>query len=75
VARKPPFGLNDLAIGGVDVIEEMRALGIAGADFAGDARVGKALAHCLEQVLDDPARNDPALLRADVRDYFTRGGK
>jgi len=75
VARKPPFGLKDLAIGGADVIEEMRALGIAGADFAGDARVGKALAHCLEQVLDDPARNDPALLRADVRDYFARGGK
>lgn len=70
--RRPPFGLKDLAIGGAEVIEEMQALGIVGKDFAGDERVGKALAHCLELVLDEPARNDPAALRAIVREYFAK---
>ena len=68
--RRPPFGVKDLAIGGGDVIGEMRALGLAGPEFAGDERVGKALAHCLEHVLDDPRSNDPATLRAVVRSYF-----
>ncbi|HEY7994083.1 MAG TPA: HD domain-containing protein [Candidatus Eremiobacteraceae bacterium] len=71
--RKPPFGIKDLAIGGADVIEVMKELGIAGRDFAGDERVGKALANCLEQVLDDPCRNETVALRAIVRDHFTAG--
>ena len=75
VARRPPFGLKDLAIGGEEVIEVMRSLGIAGNDFAGDERVGKALAHCLEMVLDDPSRNEPAVLRSIVREFFAKGGK
>ena len=73
VQRRPPFGIKDLAIGGEEVIEEMQALGIVGPDFKGDERVGKALAHCLEQVLDDPRRNNPATLRQIVRAYFTAG--
>jgi tRNA nucleotidyltransferase (CCA-adding enzyme) len=72
--RRPPFGLKDLAIGGADVIDVMRSLGIAGEDFAGDERVGKALAYCLELVLDDPSRNEPAALRATVREYFAKAG-
>lgn len=68
--RRPPFGVKDLAIGGADVITEMRALGLAGLGFAGDERVGKTLAHCLELVLDDPLRNDPEQLRAIARAYL-----
>jgi hypothetical protein len=49
-------------------------LGLAGEGFAGDSRVGAALKHCLEQVLDDPHKNDPALLRAIVRAFFETGG-
>jgi tRNA nucleotidyltransferase (CCA-adding enzyme) len=71
--RRPPFGLKDLAIGGAEVLEEMRSLGIAGKDFAGDERVGKALACCLEVVLDDPTKNVPAALRAIIREYFAKG--
>ena len=70
IEKRPPFGVKDLAVRGEDVIAEMRALGLAGPDFAGDARVGKALAHCLEQVLDDPRKNDVAVLRAIVREFF-----
>jgi len=73
--RRPPFGVKDLAIGGAEVIDEMQSLGLAAKDFAGDERVGKALAHCLELVLDDPARNDPAALRAIVREYFAKIGR
>lgn len=70
LARKPPFGIKDLAIGGADVIAVMKELGIVGPDFTGDERVGKALAHCLEQVLDDPRLNEEAKLCAVVRAYF-----
>lgn len=70
LARRPPFGVKDLAIGGAELIDEMRALGLVGAGFTGDERVGKALAYCLEHVLDDPRVNEPAALRALVRRYF-----
>ena len=73
IAAKPPFGIRDLAIDGKDVIDIMRELGLAGPDFAGDSRVGAALQHCLEQVLDEPQNNDPATLRRIVRDFLTSG--
>jgi tRNA nucleotidyltransferase (CCA-adding enzyme) len=72
VLASPPFGVHDLAIDGTGVIEVLRELRLASDDFAGDARVGAALKHCLEVVLDDPRKNDAATLRRLVREYFSR---
>jgi hypothetical protein len=66
----PPFGVKDLCIGGERVIEIMKELGIAPPAFQGDARVGDALRHCLEIVLDEPRKNDPTALSEAVRKYF-----
>lgn len=65
------LGVTDLAIDGAAVIAEMRDLGLVGSEFTGDRRVGAALAYCLEQVTDDPARNRYDVLRALVREYFS----
>jgi putative nucleotidyltransferase with HDIG domain len=62
--------VNDLKIAGEDVIAIMRELGLAAEDFRGDERVGAALRMCLEEVLDDPARNEPETLRGLVRSFF-----
>jgi tRNA nucleotidyltransferase (CCA-adding enzyme) len=64
--------INDLKISGQDVIQIMRELGLAGEDFRGDQRVGAALRKCLEEVLDDPGRNEPDALRSLVRSFFDR---
>jgi tRNA nucleotidyltransferase (CCA-adding enzyme) len=74
IAAQPPFGIRDLGIGGEDVIAVLRELGLAGDDFKGDSRVGKVLQWCLEQVLDDPRKNDRAILRGLVRHYLEAGG-
>lgn len=66
--------INDLMITGQDVIQIMRELGLAGEDFHGDKRVGAALRMCLEEVLDDPDRNEPETLRGLVRSFFKRSG-
>jgi len=50
----------------------MKELKLAGGDFHGDERVGSALRHALECVLEDPAKNTPEALRAIVRDYLRR---
>jgi tRNA nucleotidyltransferase (CCA-adding enzyme) len=73
IERKPPLGVRDLALRGEDVIAILRELGKAGDDFAGDARVGDALKHALEQVLDDPRKNDHAVLRHIVRSFLSGG--
>ena len=70
IAARAPFGVADLAIEGGDVIAIMRDLKIVGPDFTGDRRVGEALNHCLEQVLDEPALNEREPLRALVRAFF-----
>lgn len=67
------FGLADLAIDGSAVIDLMKELQIVGKDFRGDARVGAALRHCLEAVLDDPGKNTADQLRAIARDVLYRG--
>lgn len=64
--------INDLRISGQDVIQIMRELGLVGEEFRGDERVGAALRMCLEEVLDDPARNEPETLRGLVRSFFNR---
>lgn len=69
------FGIGDLAIDGAAVIELMRELHLAGADFRGDERVGAVLKHCLESALEDPKRNDAGQLRAIARDFLRHGGE
>jgi len=70
LVAKRPFGIADLAIDGTAVIEVMREMGLVDASFAGDARVGAALKHCLERVLDDPQLNEPEALRGIVRAHL-----
>jgi len=70
IAAREPFGIRDVALDGGDVIDILRSLDLAGADFGGDRRVGEALNYCLEKVLDDPALNDRESLRALVRAFF-----
>jgi hypothetical protein len=48
----------------------MREAKLVSPEFNGDRRVGEALEHCLEQVLDDPTLNDRETLRALVRAFF-----
>jgi tRNA nucleotidyltransferase (CCA-adding enzyme) len=70
IAARTPFGVADLAIDGGDIIAIMRERKIVAPEFTGDRRVGDALNHCLEQVLDDPALNERESLRAIVRAFF-----
>lgn len=71
IASAPPFGIKDLAIDGAGVKAVMNELGLVDPNFEGDARVGAALRCCLEQVLDDPRKNEAAALREIVRGFFT----
>ena len=49
IDRKRPFGLQDLAIDGHDLMQHL--------NLPAGPVVGKILAYLLEQVLDDPDRN------------------
>ena len=69
------FGISRLRIDGAGVIAVMRELDIVGKDFAGDARVGAVLRHCLECVLEDPAKNEPEQLRAIATEFLMRGAR
>ena len=71
ITARAPFGVADLAVDGGDVIAIMRELKLVGADFGGDRRVGEALNHALEQVLDDPSLNERESLRAIMREFFS----
>ena len=66
----PAFDISHLAIGGADVIAVMIELGMAAPGFKGDERVGAALRSCLEEVLDDPARNERDSLLRHARRYL-----
>ncbi len=70
LAKKPPFSIADLAIGGDDVIEAMIARGDAAAGFRGDERVGDALRWLFEQVTDAPERNEPISLQRLLERYL-----
>ena len=73
LAGSTAFGVPQLAIDGRTVIEEMVALGLAPADFRGDERVGDALRHLLDAVLDDPTKNETSMLRKLAREYLRSG--
>ncbi|MDQ6768025.1 MAG: HD domain-containing protein [Candidatus Eremiobacteraeota bacterium] len=66
------FGTRDLAIDGSAIIDLMRKLKLVGSDFRGDGRVGAALRHLLECVLEDPAKNTAEQLRAIAREFLQR---
>jgi len=68
---RPALNVGDLVIDGGDVMALMRELGLAGGDFRGDDRVGAALRACLEEVLEDPARNERDTLLAIARRVLT----
>ncbi len=70
VARKPPFSIADLRIGGKDVIETMVRKGLAQPGFAGDARVGETLRELFEQVTERPERNEPGTLQTLLDAYL-----
>jgi putative nucleotidyltransferase with HDIG domain len=68
------FSVADIAIDGRAVIAIMQEMGLAGEAFAGDGRVGAALRHCLEEVLENPSRNEAETLRTIVREFFSNYG-
>lgn len=57
----PPLAIRDLALDGRDVAEILGA--------APGPRVGEALRHLLDRVLQDPRENDPERLRAALREW------
>jgi hypothetical protein len=69
LAERPPLGTHELAIGGDAVIALLQARGLADASFRGDARVGAILGALVEEVLDDPSRNEAGFLVAVANRY------
>lgn len=69
--RKPAFSVRDLAVDGRDVVEALVRRGEAPPHFAGDERVGLALRWLLEQVTDEPERNERTLLLQLLAQYLT----
>lgn len=74
VARKPPFSVAELKVGGDDVIAAMRRYDLVAAGFRGDRRVGDILHALFEEVTDEPARNDRETLLALLDEYLRDGG-
>lgn len=70
VARKPPFSIADLAIGGDDVIAALVRSGAAPPNFRGDARVGRLLRALFEQVTEHPERNERQTLLELLDEYL-----
>ncbi|MFH2054417.1 MAG: CCA tRNA nucleotidyltransferase [bacterium] len=62
--RKPPFGLNDLAVNGDDL---MKVFGLPEG-----RQIGEVLNQLLEMVLDYPEKNEYELLIEAARDYLGR---
>lgn len=64
LAKKPPFGLRDLALTGKDIMKMF--------DLLPGPIVGRVLDHLLERVLDDPQDNTPEKLEVYAREYYQR---
>ena len=71
-AERPALSVTDLAIGGQDVIDELVAAGFLPLGSRGGPLVGEMMRALLEQVTDEPARNEPGQLRAAVRDLIAQ---
>lgn len=63
LAKKPPFGLSDLAVDGNDIMLEF--------GLAPGPKVGQVLNHLLEQVLDEPAINKKEELLAKAKLFLS----
>ncbi len=61
--RKPPFSVNDLQIGGKEIMELF--------SLPPGPKVGEILKYLLEQVLDDPTQNNEEKLRQLATTYYT----
>jgi len=70
LAKQPPLRVADLAIGGQEVIEAMRARGLVNGAFRGDKRVGAALSLLLEKVTERPEHNERGSLLALLEEYL-----
>uniref|UniRef100_E6Q7G7 Putative Multifunctional CCA protein n=1 Tax=mine drainage metagenome TaxID=410659 RepID=E6Q7G7_9ZZZZ len=70
LAKKPPLGVGDLAIGGQEVVAAMRARGLVNDAFRGDKRVGAALALLLEKVTERPEHNERDSLLTLLGEYL-----
>jgi tRNA nucleotidyltransferase (CCA-adding enzyme) len=66
-AQRPALGVTDLAINGKDVIDELIAAGRLPPGSRGGPAVGEIMRALLEQVTDEPARNEPGELRNAIR--------
>jgi len=71
LAERPALSARDLAIGGEDVIAEAVSAGKLSAGSRGGPLIGELLQSLLEQVTDDPARNERAQLLAAVREMLS----
>lgn len=68
----PALDVGALKIDGNDVIALMRELGLVDRDFRGDDRVGAVLRACLEEVLENPARNERDTLLRIARENLIK---
>jgi len=66
-AQRPALGVTDLAVSGQDVIDELIAAGKLPQGSRGGPIVGEIMRALLEQVTDEPARNEPGELRSAIR--------
>ena len=69
LAERPAFSVRDLALSGDDVIAIFIRKGLAAPGFRGDRRVGDILRILLEEVTDDPSRNEAAVLAQRVERF------
>jgi poly(A) polymerase/tRNA nucleotidyltransferase (CCA-adding enzyme) len=75
-AQRPALGVTDLAVSGQDVIEELIAAGRLPQGSRGGPIVGEIMRALLEQVTDEPARNEPGELRSAIRSLIAlRSGR
>ena len=70
LAEQPAFTIRDLAISGSDLVEMLIRKKLAPDGFRGDRRVGEVLQALLEEVTDDPSRNDAAVLAERAERYI-----
>ena len=65
--KKPPFGFQDLAVNGEDLMQEF--------DLPEGPMIGLILNHLLELVLDEPERNDYDTLMLEARSFLDTFGQ
>ena len=74
INQQPPLSVRDLAIDGAEVRDRLVAAGQLPASARGGPAVGEVLQALLERVLDEPAMNEPAALRAEAERVIAERG-